>query len=272
MSRRRLALLVALFVPYAAVMALLSSLLWVVIGVGPIEGVPGWAGAVVSSFPWFHQPEWLVSVLPGLLIASTQYLFVVPVLDVRVGSRADSRPLLLSLAGAAFAAALATTALLLAVTDIVWLVRGGEGKEYDSYGSLVWLTLGLLACSWLVWTPMLVIFSRRRPHRTTPGRLIGMLLGGTILELVVILPVDILVRYRNDCYCTTASFHGTWVAGLVLLWLTGPGVIVALASRRRRAWLGHHCDGCGYPKGPSPGARCPECGRTWESEPGEKAG
>jgi hypothetical protein len=267
MTRRRLALLAAVFVPYAAVMAVLSSLLLLVVGEGPVEGASNWAEAVADSFPWFDHPEWLVSVLPGLLIATTQCLFVVPLLDVRIRLRTGGRPLLLSLVGAAFAAAMATTALVLAVSDIVWLVRTGEGKEYDdAYGLLVWLTVGVLACSWLVWTPVLVVFSRRRPHRTTPGRLIGMLLGGTILELLVILPVDIVVRYRGSCYCTTASFHGTWVAGLVLLWLTGPGVIVAVTSRRRRAWLEHHCDGCGYPKGPSPGPRCPECGRSWEPE------
>ncbi|MHC4220518.1 MAG: hypothetical protein ACYSU7_18930 [Planctomycetota bacterium] len=267
MSGRRVALLAALFVPYAVVMALLSSLLWLVVAEGPIAAVPIWAEALVDSFPWYFQDGWWqLAILPGLLIATSQYLFIFPLLDFRVRVRPGGRPLLWSLAGAAFAAALATTALLLAVSDIVWLVRTGEGLEYDpEYWLLVWVTLGLLACSWVIWTPVLVIFSRRRPHRTTPGRLVGMLLGGTILELVVILPVDILVRQRNSCYCTTASFNATWLAGLVLLWLAGPGAIVAVTSRRRRAWLDHHCDGCGYPKGPTPGARCPECGRSWES-------
>ena len=268
MTGRRLALLAAVFVPYVAVMALISSLLWVVLVEGPFAGVPDWAGSVVSGFPWYQEPGWWqVAILPGLLIATTQCLFLLPVLDVRMRVRPDGRPLLIGLIGASFAAAAATTALLLAVSDIVWLVRRGEALEYDSdKWTLAAVILGVLACSWLFWTPLLVIFSRRRPHRTTPGRLIGMLLGGTILELIVILPVDFLVRHRGGCYCTTASFHGTWLAGLVLLWLAGPGVVVALASRRRRAWLTHHCDGCGYPKGPSPGARCPECGRSWEPE------
>jgi len=268
MTGRRLALLAAVFVPYVAVLAMASSLLWVVLVEGPFAGVPDWAGSAVRGFPWYQEPGWWqVAILPGLLIATTQCLFLLPVLDVRVRVRSHGRPLLIGLIGASFAAAAATTALLLAVSDIVWLVRGGEVLEYDSdKWTLAAVILGTLAFSWLLWTPLLVIFSRRRPHRTTPGRLIGMLLGGTILELVVILPVDILVRNRGTCYCTTASFHGTWLAGLVLLWLTGPGVIVAVTSRRRRAWLVHHCDGCGYPKGPSPGARCPECGRGWEPE------
>jgi hypothetical protein len=267
MTRRRLALLAAVFVPYVAVLAMISSLLWVVLVVGPIEGVPAWAESVANAFPWYlEEGWWQVAALPGLLIATTQCLFLLPLLNVRVRVRPDGRPLLISLIGAAFAAAAATTALLLALSDVVWLIRGDQALEYDlDYWTLALVVLGVLACSWLFWTPLLVIFSRRRPHRTTPGRLIGTLLGGTILELVVILPVDILVRNRNDCYCTTASFHGTWLAGLVLLWLAGPGVVVALMSRRRRAWLEHHCDGCGYPKGPSPSARCPECGRSWES-------
>jgi hypothetical protein len=274
MTGRRLALLAAVFVPYVAVMALISSLLWIVLVEGPVSGAETWAKAVADGFPWYGDEGWRqVAILPGLLIATTQCLFLLPVFDVRVRVRPEGRPLLIGMVGASFAAAGATTALLLAVSDIIWLVRRREALEYD--GDMWLLTaviLGLLACSWLFWTPVLVVFSRRRPHRTTPGRLIGMLLGGTILELMVILPVDIVVRHRGGCYCSTASFHGTWLAGLVLLWLTGPGVVVAVTSRRRRAWLLHHCDGCGYPKGPSPGARCPECGRSWEPGPGGSAG
>ncbi|MHC4304994.1 MAG: hypothetical protein ACYSW2_11020 [Planctomycetota bacterium] len=272
MTGRRLALLAAVFVPYVAVMAMISSLLWVVLVEGPFEGAEDWAASIVNDFPWFWDAGWLwVALLPGLLIATTQFLFLLPVFDVRVRVRPDGRPLLVGLIGAAFAAAAATTALLLAVSDIVWLVWRGAAWEFDpEFWRLIVVILGALAGSWLLWTPMLVVFARRRPHRATPGRLVGLLLGGTILELLVILPVDIVVRYRGSCYCTTASFHGTWVAGLVLVWLAGPGVFLALTSRRRRAWLEHHCDGCGYPKGPSPGARCPECGRIWEA--GARAG
>ena len=255
MPKRRLALLLAGFPLYAAVLMLISALLWCVVGIGP--------SAFVDAFPWVDSSEWWwLGFLPGLLIASTQYLFLVPVLNVRVGLRPEGRSLLVSLVGAAFAAALAATALVLTLTDVVWLLARGDAWEYDPYWRLIIVVLGVLACSWLMWTPILVIFCRRRPDRTGPGRLVGLLLGGTLAETVVIIPIDVLVRVRSVCYCETASFHATWVATLALLWLTGPGIVLAVMSRRRRAWL-QNCSDCGYRKGPSPGPKCPECGRAW---------
>ena len=256
--------LAVLFVPYAVLVGGISSLWWVVLAEGPLEGTAAWGSEIGDRLPWFDQPEWvLLAFIPGGLIAATQFLFLVPLVDVRVSLRRTGKPWLIGMLGAAFAAAMASTALLLALVDLAWLIRFREGREFGDYPGLALVVLGTLACTWVVWTPLLVVFSRRWPHRTMPGRLVGLLLGGTLLELLVILPVDIVVRHRNSCYCATTSYQATWIAGLVLLWLAGPGVFIALTSKRRRAWLEHHCHHCGYRKGPSPGPRCPECGREW---------
>ncbi|MCH8164632.1 MAG: hypothetical protein IH889_03395 [Planctomycetes bacterium] len=259
MLKRRTVLLLIGFPFYVLLLSFLSILLWLLV-YHPIEA---WS-EIDFHWSWVEQPEWwMIGVVPGLLIATTQYLFIVPLFDVRVRVARDGRPLLPSLIGAAFVGALGMTAMILALTDVVGLLFRGEAREYDAYWSLTTVVLSVLACSWLIWTPLLAIFSRRRPHRTTPGRLVGLLLGGTIAEMVVIIPVDLLVRYRGQCYCATASFHGTWLAVLALLWLTGPGIVLAVTSKRRRAWLSHHCANCGYAKGPSPGPVCPECSYAW---------
>jgi hypothetical protein len=119
------------------------------------------------------------------------------------------------------------------------------------------------AISWLFWTVLLVRFVRRRQGQGVFGRIVGLLLGGTILEVVVVLPLDILVRRRTDCYCATGSFWTLCLSAWALLWLTGPGIVLALTSKRRRLWWDAHCMQCGYEKGPSPGERCPECGFEW---------
>ncbi len=263
MLKRRTVLLLIGFPFYVLLLSFLSTLLWLLV-YDPVEGWAEWGDEFVGRFPWLDDTEWwLIGVVPGLLVATTQYLFIVPLFDVRVRVGRDGRPLLPSLIGAAFVGALGMTALILALSDVVWLLFRGEGREYDAFWSLTTVVLSVLACSWLIWTPLLAIFSRRRPHRTTPGRLVGLLLGGTIAEMVVIIPVDVLVRSRNSCYCATASFQGTWLAVLALLWLTGPGIVLAVTSKRRRAWLEHHCAHCGYAKGPSPGPVCPECSYAW---------
>ncbi|MCZ6811901.1 MAG: hypothetical protein O7D97_07845 [Planctomycetota bacterium] len=263
MLKRRTVLLLIGFPFYVLLLSFLSTLLWVLV-MAPMEGWAVWGEGLVDAFPWVDEPNWwVVAILPALLIATTQYLFLAPVFDVRLRVQKGGRPLMRSLIGAAFVGALGMTALLLALTDVVGLLRNNQAREYDNEWSLFAIIFTTLACSWLIWTPLLAIFSRRRPHRTTPGRLVGLLLGGTIAEMVVIIPVDLLVRYRGQCYCATASFHGTWLAVLALLWLTGPGIVLAVTSRRRRAWLAHHCANCGYAKGPSPGPVCPECSYAW---------
>ncbi|MHC4415827.1 MAG: hypothetical protein ACYS0G_11140 [Planctomycetota bacterium] len=272
MPKRRTAFLLVGFPVYLAVLMAISSLLWPLLAFGPSEAWDTWSNWLVDGFPWVDDPgTWMLGVLPGLLIGTTQYLFLAPIVPLRVGLQPKGRPLLLSLVGAGIVAAAGTTALILALTDVAWLVWRNQAREYDSEWTLFGVMLGVLACSWLIWTPVLVAFSRRRPHRTTAGRLAGLLLGGTMAELVVIIPVDILVRYRNTCYCTTASFHATWLASLMLLWLAGPGLFFALTSRRRRAWLENHCANCGYPQGPSPGPQCPECGYAWRDGPAAPA-
>ncbi len=117
--------------------------------------------------------------------------------------------------------------------------------------------------SWVFWAMMLLVFSRRLWADTVLGRLVVLLFGGTIVELLVVVPVDVMVRRRTSCYCATGTFLALCLSALGLLWLTGPGIVIALTARRRRLARATHCASCGHSKGPSPGPACPECGYTW---------
>jgi hypothetical protein len=97
------------------------------------------------------------------------------------------------------------------------------------------------------------------------GRLSAWLLAGTLIELLVVLPMDIMVRRRTSCYCWSGSYYALCTAAIATLWLAGPGVVIALRSRRRRLWSETHCEACGYEKGPRPAEACPECGAAWTS-------
>ena len=53
--------------------------------------------------------------------------------------------------------------------------------------------------SWLLWLPILFVFARRKgPHRLHE-KIIVLLLAGTVLETLVIVPIDVMVRRRTNC-------------------------------------------------------------------------
>ena len=139
MLKRRTALLLICFPFYVLLLSMLSTLLWLLL-YDPVEGWAEWGEEFVGRFPWLDDTDWwLLGTLPGLLIATTQSLFLAPVFDVRVRVQKGGRPLVRSLIGAAFVGALGMTALILALSDVVWLLFRGEGWEYGGYWPLTTL-------------------------------------------------------------------------------------------------------------------------------------
>ena len=75
-----------------------------------------------------------------------------------------------------------------------------------------------------------------------------------------------MVRRRTDCYCATGTYYALLISLFSLMWLAGPGALILLMRRRHRRWEEGFCLNCGYEKGPTPGAVCPECGFAWLDE------
>ena len=188
-------------------------------------------------------------------------------------------PLAVSLGVGAIIAAILTTGALVGLSELVAsLVTGrfttspwGADRDLLDHWWVGMLVLVMLLASWAFWSALLLVFSRELWADRALGRLVGLLLGGTILEVLVVIPIDVMVRRRTDCYCATGTFYSLTLAAAGVLWLAGPGIFFALTSRRRRAWRRDWCARCGQAKGPSPGARCPECGFEWGPAAGKAA-
>jgi hypothetical protein len=217
--------------------------------------------------------EWIVAAgTMALGIALTQLAFLIPVFRFRIARSERAKPLILSALMLAVVAAALTTGLAMAAAEAWPFWREGRDEPgaiavgddlFDEDWSFP-LFATIIMLSWIVWSVFLVRFGlRSRRPETWLGRWVGLLLGGTIIEALVILPVDVMVRRRTDCYCATGTFMALLISIVATLWLTGPGVLIALTSKRRRAWYESHCECCGYERGPSPGQCCPECGSAW---------
>jgi hypothetical protein len=212
---------------------------------------------------------------PVLVLVTSQWLFLVPACLKRPELGQRSRSLTLSIMMVAVVVAALTVGLVYGLAEGILLLRGESGVLgyfAPDTGQPLWrqalgwalLPLVLWPLSWIFWTPILLFFSRRRVGRTRWGRIIGLLLGGTILELLFIIPLDVLVRRRTDCYSYSGTLIGLVCSAFALVWLAGPGIIIPLTSKRRRLWAESYCMNCGYAKGPSPGQKCPECGYDWQ--------
>ena len=227
---------------------------------------------------WWESPLYWVhlGVIVPLLVG-TQVLFLLPVapIELRAGT---PRSLRCSIIIAGLVAAVLTVSLGMALVALVQLLFGwlddfemvlfaGPGGVAVVYPEFYteWFSLIPLACllgSWVLWSLAIGIFMRRGQPLDRLSRLVGILFAGSLLEVVLILPLEAMVRRRADCYCTTGSFQGLIGGWLAALWLLGPMAAMVL-FRRRSSWWARHCQHCGYDKTAASADRCPECGWEW---------
>jgi hypothetical protein len=257
-------------------MAWVASFIYLLLWMPPDE----WGNAVRELFDpatWdraLGDDDWWGFIgVPLILLVATQTVFILPYFSRGLRRVEHGVSLRTSVAMAAIVAAALTIGLGFAVWNLVHLIQFNLGVtshlDFDVHVDRDirwWLLIGALIVSWTFWSVLLLLFAGRKTDRWVGTRLIGLLLGGTILEVIVVIPLDIMVRRKTDCYCSTGTFFSLCLSAWALLWLAGPGAIIAVLSKRRRLWWETHCASCGYEKGPSPGTRCPECGFEWSDK------
>jgi hypothetical protein len=132
-------------------------------------------------------------------------------------------------------------------------------------GAWHWPILGSIAVGWVVGTPLIWAFIRRGPREGQLARLASRLFLGTVIETVAVIPLDVMVRRKTDCYCGEGTFWSLVLCGSAGFLMLGPGVFF-LVGRRRRRWLAGRCEVCEYDmSGCMDAERCPECGAGWRA-------
>lgn len=178
-------------------------------------------------------------------------------------------PLWFAVGAAGLCGAVLAGAIVAAAISITMLVDKDE--LYSML--LTWLFLPTMIVGWLVATPLLHAFARRHlaaghTHEFTLQRISALLFKGTLIEAALIIPLDIMIRRKTNCYSGTSTFWAmTMCIGVGLVSL-GPAVLLPIFGRRNKPWFAQHCDACGYDMtgiAAAPGAqpRCPECGTGW---------
>ena len=154
----------------------------------------------------FGDSEWW---LYGGGIASIsvviQAVFLIPLFDRRPPRGERSRALVLSFIIGSFVAALLMVGMVLGLFELIGILFK-EGFDVDQMGDGLWiLIVTLFFGGWAFWTLCLLVFVRDIWSDRILGRMVGVLFAGTELEVIVVLPVDIMVRKKTDCYCGTGT-------------------------------------------------------------------
>jgi len=232
---------------------------------GIVQAVAAYLFALAIMTPWESGETLLIWLMPFLLTAAVlllQWLFLLPIRRPAVSS--TGVPILVSMAVGGLLIALLITAFVLAVGHILDAYGILDAFDVFGVGDPGLLLLGVLAGCWVISTPLLIAFSRRARRETTLQRVASGIFLGTIIEAAALIPLDALLRRREDCICHNGTFFGLVICGSVGILVFGPAVFLPLVARHRKRWYGRRCPVCGYDmRGHLTADRCPECGAGW---------
>ncbi|TWU39350.1 hypothetical protein [Novipirellula artificiosorum] len=159
-------------------------------------------------------------VVGGFLL--TQWLFLCPHGRLKMHLTDSGRPMWLSLVCAALATAMLSIAMIATLLEIpnLW------GPFIENM-SVAWTVIGIL---WLIWIGVFFVYWRGVDRMDSMTRMIRLLIKGSILELLVAVPVHVAVWDREkECYCSRGSYTGIVLGTTVLLWAFGPGLVLLFA-------------------------------------------
>jgi hypothetical protein len=258
---RKIGLFALIWLAQGAIAAAVS-LFWISQGMGvepdsPLGLVP------LSEFgSALGDPEfWLVFTFYYAILSTLQGIFLFPVRRPTAAKKRGAS-VRVSLAIAGLLMAVLTLALVFAIWSLTWLISQNRGH----WGFSNTLMYSIVGVSWVIYTPLLMRFCRTGPRETLLSRIASRLFLGTMVEAAAIIPIDVMIRRKTDCYCAQGTYLGLSICGTVGLFVAGPAVFLPILMKRRRRWYEGRCDMCAYDmSGCLDAQRCPECGSGWRT-------
>lgn len=169
------------------------------------------------------------------LVFLLQWAFLRPGKNFKVRLLDQGRPLKSSVLAAGIMAMLLTVGLISLLLEFPdWWQHIMETEKLSVVTS-IYVTMLVI---WAVWAWIFFIYWKQGDRYTQSGKMIRGLVAGSILEIMVAVPVHIWATRQRECYCCRGTYTTLVLAGTVLIWAFGPGIILLyLRERVRRAAL-----------------------------------
>jgi hypothetical protein len=217
----------------------------------------------------------LVGVLAGGLML-LQAVILFPVRRPRA-RRERGWPLWLSAAVGGVGALGLLVGVVLAGGSVLRLLEVGLDLEFDDPAlATVFRVSGVAALlvGWGVGSVLIYRFMARRldagdRHEGALASVSRLLLKGTAVEAIAVIPLDVMIRRKTDCYSGEGTAWTLSVCFSVGLLALGPAIVLPLVARRRREIYAGRCEVCLYDlrdllRSGRVIDRCPECGAGWK--------
>ena len=140
-----------------------------------------------------------------------------------------------------------------------------QGPNHDAIARAgIAAAIFLVVATWVFWIAVFMLTWAGKWSRTF-RTMYTALFAGTILELMISIPIDVYVRRKTFCYCVSGTIIGMAVGFATGIWIFGPGLFFLLGTRydqrRNRLWFCRHCGEDMRPY--TDATRCTRCGREF---------
>jgi len=165
------------------------------------------------------------------IVLLLQWAFLRPGKNWKVRLVTEGRPLKSSVFAAAVMSMLLTTggiSLFLEFPD--WWQPIMEAESFLIIASVY----GTMLIIWGIWAWIFFIYWKQGDRYTQLGKMIRGLVAGSILEIMVAVPVHIWAARQRECYCCRGTYTTLVLAGTVLIWAFGPGIILLYMREKYR--------------------------------------
>jgi len=196
-------------------------------------GLMGFMGSVMIYNPFGGDSELFYGInsvfVIGLVILA-QWLFLRPYRNWTPDTTKVAKPLAPSIIVAAAMSALLSTGFIALLMELPNWWEPVMDPEH--HGQLcIWAGMLIL---WGVWAAIFFAYFKQGDHYTKFGKVIRGLVAGSFLEIVIAIPVHIWAARQRECYCCRGTYTTLIVAGTVLFWAFGPGIIILFMREKHR--------------------------------------